>query len=440
MAAALLLPLIALELGHPSLAAAQLDMTVETEFPAPIFQGFYKRFGRVSASDASGQAVVFVGTARRFGTKKQQGVFAEDLFTAANPGSVVILRDEPAPSGKFFRRLSPPYANSSGLITWQARLTGGQQGVFMTGPVNVALAGDTYPGGVGALETFWRPIPTDANEIVFHAGVQDGPIVGGLPVKQAILRCSGGDLNCSDGTGVLSVVAQTGDSAGGRSICNIGPETFSASTYGVAFRAFTQVDCSDALEAPVDTVYRKAFGGSLQLLALQGAASNPTPIPGGTTYQRFKGGPAIQNAGSVAFLGATTGATSDEIVYRCLIGSCPASLPQALLRNGDADIFGNTVSRFESVGIGNANDVSFWAKARHPSIGSRGAGIFVRFNGSGDLTPIALKDESVPNSNSPSTFRRIHRRTSMSPGGRVAFQAKIRRLNGGGASGLYVFQ
>ena len=91
----------------------------------------------------------------------------------------------------------------------------------------------------------------------------------------------------------------------GRQFCDF--SGLDISSYGIAFRASTQLDCSDGGESPLVGIFRMPLFGAIETVALSGETSEPFPVPAGTTYSSINSGPTINNSGTVAFGASTTG-------------------------------------------------------------------------------------------------------------------------------------
>ena len=146
-----------------------------------------------------------------------------------------------------------------------------------------------------------------------------------------------------------------------------------------------------------------------------------------------------EDDGVVAFIGDTAGSQRDKVVYRCDPANCPSvALPEVLAIEGDVDVVGDIINRFESIGIDNSQNVTFNARAETPS-GDRKHGILYWNEGAGFVESLVLKEDAVVNASAPSTFSKIFN-NRISPGGLVSFRAKIKFLAGGKAVGIYQFQ
>ena len=292
----------------------------------------------------------------------------------------------------------------------------------------MALLGDPVPPpGTGLLKDLSFGRITDAGDVVFEATISGGAVILGVEVDQGLFRCTGGDGNCSTGgTGTLQTVLLVNDPVtdrAGREFCRFGE--LAASSFGVAFRADTQLDCANSAEVPLSGVFRKAFVGTVETLALAGDASEPFPSPGGTTYASFVGRPSIENAGTVAFQASTAGVTATSVLYLCQPGLCPASPADAALTRGELDDDGAAFRAFSSPAISAAKDIAFTAKADPPA-GSPYYALYVR-RFSGDVEQLARTNGVVPGLSPTATFRMHLNDPSISAGGKVAFKSRIRR-------------
>jgi hypothetical protein len=215
------------------------------------------------------------------------------------------------------------------------------------------------------------------------------------------------------------------DDRSGRELCHLYQPA--ASDFGVAFYADTKEDCDDGGEFTRRGVFRMAYGGSIQTVALEGEPCEPEPGTGGTTYGLIRNGPDISNDGSVVFKARTTGILSNSVLYLCDSATCPAAPAEAAVIQGQTDPDGNAFKYFSTPAVSDAGDMAFKAKGR----GAAGTvtGVYAR-RGDGTLETLALTGHAVPNLLPQSQFSKIRAKGSgidMSSGGRVAFKAKVRR-------------
>lgn len=423
----------------PLPAHAQLRVVAESlrrtpEGPAVL----YKRFvGLPAVSDAVGNQVAFV--ARVQGSLVSPlGVYAEDDDpTDTGGGSTIAKKDQTSPTGANFTKFNEPSINASGRVTFPALLRAEGRGVFLDGITSVVLKLDDAPtpAGTAFFDTFPASRITDGGDVVFRTSLGNAPVVLGVDVDQGIYRCSGGvSPNCSSqegGSSTLTPLVLRGDLVGGRAICEIGE--YAASSYGIAFRAATQVDCTDALETPVDGVFRRAFGGGFETLALVGNASEPDPM--NTTYGGVSRPPAVTNDGTVAFWSFITGLNAAGL-FVCDPAICPApTMPVLVAQEGIADASDqppdNDLIRFSAPGISDAGDVAFHASL----VGASGRlkGMFVYRQATGLIETIAMKNGVAPKvaaGDPDALFRRFVAPPRMSAGGRMAFHATVRRVSG----------
>jgi hypothetical protein len=420
---------------------AQVDTVIEKGGPTPIPGATYKQFRRPKPGDAPNQGTVFRGKARAIGSSPL-GVFIEDTVSGGAGGSVVVLKGDLAPDGvRTFKQFSGPVINASAEVVWTGKLSGGVQGVFRTGPTNVFLAGDVTPGATGTIKKFDDPLLTDSGSAIIHAQILGGPVIGGVTVDEGVFRCFGGDGDCSGGSGVGEALVLIQDSVGGgRFVCDIDARDYSASDWGISFVATTKVDCNNGGEAGLVGLFRMPFGGSPTAIGFIGDVSNPSPIVGGTTYSRFAGAGGIEDDGVVAFIADTAGSQRDKVVYRCdPAANCPSVvLPEVLAVEGDIDVMGNIISRFESVGIDDVTNVTFNARAETPG-GDRKHGILLWNEAAGFVEPLVLKEDVVLGASAPSTFSKIFN-NRISPAGLVSFRSKIKFDAGGKTVGMYQVQ
>jgi hypothetical protein len=433
-----LFPVLVLLLA-PLQAHAQLRVVAESlrrtpEGPLVVYRRFV---GHPAVGDAAGNQVAFGARVKGTGITPL-GVYVEDGDpTDTGGGSTIAKKDQTSPTGANFTKFNEPSINASGRVTFPALLRADGRGVFLDGVTSVALKLDDAPTGAGTafFDTFPASRITDGGDVVFRASLGNAPIVLGLEINQGIYRCSGGlNPNCSSqegGSSTLTPLVLRGDLVGGRTICAIGE--YAASSYGVAFRATTQVDCLDTLEAPVEGIFRRAFGGGYETIALVGAPSAPDPMI--TTYGGVSRPPAIANDGTIAFWASITGVGAGGI-FVCDPASCPTPTMATLVaQEGIADASdqppNNDLIRFSAPGISDAGDVAFQATLAGAS--GRLKGMFVYRQGTGLIETVALKDGVAPKvdpGDPDAIFRRFFAPPRMSPGGRIAFQATVRRVSG----------
>jgi hypothetical protein len=418
-----------------SVAHAQLDSVAFRFDPAPLVDpATYLAFQRPVVSDTPGPLVAFHAKVRSQTLGGVDGLFTADPVAA---DALVALEGDVAGGANAFRDFYRPYINAGGDVAWSARLVGASQGVFRSGPTPVSLLGDLAPLASGTLSAFDLPAITDDGQVVFQATILAGPPNGTVNVTAVILRCAGGDGNCSTGgTGTLSPLVQIGDPVPdrpGRFLCSFN-SGLSASNFGIAFNATSKLDCANALETAIPAVYRKAFAGALETVAMQGDSSLPFPALGGTTYTSFPDVPAINNAGTLVFLSRVTGVLTETNIYSC-DGTCPAALAALPVENVDLDVDGNILRRLATPRISDAGDISFYANAQGMSGSTRG--VFVWRFATDTNERIAAKGDVVP-SLPGALFGKLDR-PWISPGGRITFSAAVRSA-GSGNRAIFVYQ
>ena len=424
---------VAVALGS-TWATAQVEVsTVALEKDYSPEEGcWYRRFARPAVSDAEEQPVSFFAKTRGV-TSSKKGIF-KDGPGRDDLGSTVVLVGDTSPDSRLFRVPSNPTMNASGGVAFSAGLTGGGKGVFRGDQSLVALLGDSVPGVTGLLAEFSHVVITDDQGVVFWATISGAAEVGGVNVGQGIFRCSGGDGNCSSGTGSLEALVLRNDQVPdrqGRKLCNI--NEVAASNFGVAFVAETREDCADGDDLTRKGVFRMPFAGSIVTLALEGEACEPYAEPGGTAYGLIWTLPDIANDGSVVFQARTTGILTNYALYLCLSSTCPSDPAEAKVITGTVDQDGNVLSRFRLPAVSDAGDIAFTANARGDS--GRVTGVYVR---RAEVTwehppeTVVLQGDIVPDLIPATEFAGLLANTSqldMSPGGKIAFKAKVRRVN-----------
>ena len=389
--------------------------------PAPVPGFRYVNFRGVSVGDAAGPRVAFTG--RMVGVGGRHGIFLED--PDGGPGVALALEDDLGPTGQLFLRFERPSIDGAGHVAWFAHLSAGRRGIFRDGPTTVSVLGDPVPGVAGLLHELSVPVMVDPGLVVFSATLSGGAVVGGVTIDQVILRCGGGDGNCSSGSGTLDVLVSKNDPVPdrpGRRLCDL--REVAASSWGIVFRASTRLDCA-GVDPPVGGVFRQRFGGALETVALAGEAAEPFPAPGGTVYASFVDEAlGIENDGIVVFQASTTQLVGTRAQYVCDPGSCPAAPAVAAVALGDAAPGGGVFRRFSAPAVTDAGDLVFSAVAS----GAPGLvrALYVRHPDDA-IDVLALEGAAVPGSVPPATVRR-YGEPSVSPDGRVVFRAIIRNV------------
>lgn len=217
--------------GHArALAVLALQGDESPAMGSPAF----KKFEDPAISDAAGQHVTFAARTH----DRQTCVFK---MNPAGADAVVACKGDLAPDGHAFRSFSTPTIDNAAEVAWSSLVTGDRAGVFRGDPLIVDLTGDPVPGG-GLVDTFKPALLTASGAVVFVASISGG----GAGVDQGILRCTGGDANCSSGTGALEALVRGNDPVPdrpGREFCSF--LALAASDWGIAFRAGTKVDCTN---------------------------------------------------------------------------------------------------------------------------------------------------------------------------------------------------
>jgi len=424
-----------LALGARRAEPATLEKVAVEGDPAPQPGSFYRRkFQKPAVSDATGARVA--ASVRTF--------INPNCLVSFDPGpgpdAIIVCRKDPSPDGHQFGTLGNPSINITSEPAWAAAVTFARSGVFRGSSMTVAFTGDPSPAGSGFLRKFSSALITDGGDVVFQAIISGGAVVGGVTVDQGFFRCTGGNGLCSTGgTGTLQTLVLKNDPVldrPGRKLCKL--QTLSASTFGIAFLAETQLDCSSTTETPLEGIFRKPFAGAVVTVALQGEPSKPQPAPGGTTYALVAGPVAIEKDGIVAFLGATTGLIGAEMLFLCDPASCPASQADVAVQQGDPDGNGDFFQRFSTPALSDAGDIAFQGRVND---GLRSSGIYIRRLIGGTIATVARLNDVAPGV-SPTAQFTFFAAPSMSPGGKVAFKVRVRQVASSPRTreGLFLFE
>lgn len=385
----------------------------------------YRRFRNPFVSDFPGFGIAFVATSKS-PTTKLNGLFRED--DDPNVAGVVLVQKGDSIGDVKFRKFNRPAINSSGETAFKGLLTTISRGMFRqpaaaSSPTLVAIRNDPVNAvpalpGTNFFDDFGFGDLTNSGIFVFFAEMTGGSI------REAIFQCSGGNGSCVSGigTGTLVPLVVQNDIVDGRQICSFSSTT-TASTWGIGFRAVTKSNCSSVFEVPREGVFRKPFGGPAKLLALEGDPVDPGLAPG-VFYGTFNDRVSIQNTGKTVFQSETEGNLRIDVLFFCDPGAaCPTSaVPEAVIAEGDDDGAGSTFRRMETPQITDAGDIVFGTALKGAR---RGRAIFERTAG-GSLQRIAAKNDPVPGHPDPTATFRLVGPPSVSPGGRIAFSARIK--------------
>jgi len=392
-------------------AHAQLQTVLRKLDPAPVAAGEYKKFRSPVPGDANGGEIAFRATVKAdVGIK---GIWREP---GTGVGSGVASKGDSG-QGFSFRNFKRPVPNAAGDIAWFAFVTPQGSGVFRSqagGGLKVAaLEKSPSPLG-GSYRRFFIPSLTASGRVVFWASIDQGSS------DEAILSCSGGDGDCSTGSGTIEVLAKSGDAISdrpGREVCEF-EEGLHASNWGVAFVASTKSDCAKSAELAKQGVFRKSYTGGIETVALAGEGSS---LGGGfSVYTKFRDRPMIESTGKIVFRSSVSLIANSDALFLCQPPSCPGSPAQMIVEKGQDDALGNTLRKISSARIDDAGDVCFHAKAKGPS--AKGDAIYIR-RAAGTLDRLVSKGNLVPDQPG-ATFRRV-KIPFMSPAGRIAFKGAV---------------
>jgi hypothetical protein len=437
----------------PSARAASLKVVALQAESSPVAGAPYRKFVKrgPAVGGGAGERVVFEGLA--IGTSKVKGIFAEEPGVG---GSVIAQKGGPTGDGGLFRTFKKTFTNpaidSAGTVVLSSKLRGGfGEGVYArkagdTTLTTIVRTGDVaggLPSGFLKRFSYTEPIGLVATTAVaFIADISAVPNVGGVDVDEVIYTCSGGDLNCHVGSGTLTPIVMRGDDVDDRPgdrICDI--THLASSEFGVAFRASVGPDC--LLGPLTPAILRKAFGGSVETLAIEGGTAAFTM----STYTQFRRAIDVANDGTVAFLARTMSQAFIGVrtaMFICDPATCPAAPAEAAVSVGDTLPGGNLIRFFEMprTVISDAGEMAFYAKSNGPQKGK--TGIYIR-RANGTIEKIAEKGDTAPKltlAEPDSVFRSVRKVVAMSDDGRVAFLAKTKRDVGPMKTrqGVFVFE
>jgi len=440
-------------LGATDAEAASLKAVTAQEADSAVTGYRYRRL-KVPEIGDQGDRVVFFGITKANPgfSGKPQGAFAHD---PDGGGHTVGLKFDVTAESDLIRKVVDWDIDSEGNAVYIAKTSGGR-GIYREGPSTVVLSSmpaaglasgvlkefefvqsvfgsDTLgdPFGSEGLDLFGSD--TTGNEaVVFLAKVPGGPVVDGVELDQGVYACAGGDLNCFAGTGTLSLLVTNNtpvSNVPGRELCGI--RKLAASAYGVVVKGESKDDCTDNAEIGLLGLFRKAYNGPLEMLAILGGPAQPDPAPGGTTYSDLGKRFDMNDSGQVVFLARTAGVSSKRSLYLCDT-ACPATPAEQAVPMNMLAPNGDPISDLRAIStrISNAGEIAFWARTK--GLNGRSTFILLRQT-NGTLVTVAEEGGVAPKldpADPIALFRRFDREISISPGGRVAFKAKIKRAYG----------
>jgi hypothetical protein len=421
--------------------AATLKVVALQAEDSPVAGTDYKKFVKrgPAIGGGAGERVVFEALAK--GTSKVKGLFAHEPGAG---GSLLAQKAGMTGDGALFKTFKKTFTNptidTAGTIVLSSKLRNGLgESLYArhagdTTLTPVARTGDVAAGlPSGFLRRFDYPEPIGlvaTTAIAFIVDITDVPNVGGTDVGEVIYTCSGGDLNCHSGTGVLSIIVKVGDDVDDRpgdKVCEI--THLASSEYGVGFRGEVGPDC--LLGPFTQAVMRKAFGGPIETLAYIGG---PAVFPS-SSYTQFRRAIDIANDGTVGFRARTVtllAVGQKTTTFLCDPATCPAAPAEAAVSVGDTLPDGNIIRSMEmpKTVISDAGDFAFYCKS-NGVVGGK-SGIYIRRAG-GMIDTVAEKSDMAPKlslAEPDSFFKSFRKMVEMSSDGRVVFLAKTIRATG----------
>jgi len=383
--------------------------------PSPDSGAAYRRLHLPVASDAAGERIAFYSPT----DGGDRCIFRVD--TAGGPGTLVVCQKDPSPDGRLFLKLQDPSINLSGEPAFASATSFGNDGVYRgIPPTVVALTND--PVGLVFIDNPSNVTITDAGDVVFLA-----QLTGGAPGDAAMLRCSGGDGNCSPntipaGTGTLTTLVRVGDPVpdrAGREICSL--LAARASTFGITFTATTKLDCTDNLELPATGIFRQPFAGAVVTIALVGEGSGVGP----TTWASFRGTPSIANNGKIGFQSGLAG-TPSAALFLCDPATCPAASPTDAVEIGQLDASNNAFRYFSAPSVSDAGDLAFNTRISGGPAGASN-GLYIWRSATDTFDVVVRKLDLVPGIAGAYYSDILQGAPSMTSTGRVAFKARFKR-------------
>jgi hypothetical protein len=404
-------------------ALAQITIAVRND--ANLLGGatILKKFRAGFVGDGSGERIVFRGTVRDT-SGSIQGVFRSD---DTGSGSSIAERDGVAPGGSTYRNFLQPSINGTGDVAWYGFLGDGRSGIFRivggdpSASRRVFDTGAIAPISPGTYQftDFDAPEITESGGVVFWGEAES--TMSSTRVE-GVFICEGGNGDCVAGTAAPFTLASTGDAipgGGGRSVCEF-DRAVRASTYGVAFRAQTRMNCNSLTEASLEGVFRIDFSGAngLELIALAGEVTDLGSV---ATYQLFREAPTIEDDGLVAFTANLSSGPVNEGVFLCdPADGCPGVAAESIVRKSDiVPIVNDELRNFAAPQIADNGDVVFTARPRAGT--GRGPSIYIRRYASGTIERIVTGSSFGPLG---TIFKRIGAHHT-SPSGTVIFRGTV---------------
>lgn len=393
--------------SSPASAAGPLPVALKGQ-PAPLVGYSYSGFDAVDVSDDPARTVAVI--ARMISkTALPHRVSCVVTLTSAGTATAQACTGNPVPGGGTVFSLNHLAMSPAGRVVYDARVKGAAHGIFADALAPVSRAGDPFPGG-GSMNSINYPVATRTEGTVFKAylkGVDDD-------TDEAIVRCVGGDGNCSTGTGAIQTLVRTSDPVvdqPGRLICDL--MEFDATDFGIAFAARTKSACG-ANEASVIGVFRMSFGGGVQTIAMEGAPADPA----GTTYDALDDRPSLDEVGFLTFRSEPPELPRSPRIFLCDPVACPAAKAVPVAIKGTLDDTGKALGGYSEAVLGPPGELVFAAKY------TGGCGIFVR-RADGEIAAVQRKGDVLASVGGALQCGLL---PSMSPGGKIVFIDNVQPL------------
>jgi hypothetical protein len=398
-------------------AHAVINTVILQGDPSPNGGAAYRRPREFDVADLAAERAGFICPT----SGGDKCIYLVDPNGAPGTGTVVACQKDQSPDNRLYSKFRSLSVNALGIPLFAARTTVGFDGVYR-GIVQTVVVLTNDPLGPQFLDNMSNTVLTDVGDAVFLT-----ELTGGAPGDTAILRCSGGDGNCSPntvppGTGTLTTLVRLGDSVpdrAGREFCSL--IGLDASSFGVTFTATTALDCTDAMEVPLTGIFRRPFAGAVATVALVGEASGVGP----TTWVNFRGIPTIANGGKIGFEADLAG-TPSTALFVCDPATCPAASPTEAIGIGELDGSGNALRTFSAPSISDAGDLVFNTRLTGGPAGSTN-GVFIWRSATDTVVPVATRFDAVPGMPGAIFSNLLVGPPRFSPAGKVLFKARIKR-------------
>src|SRR5262249_26687982 len=154
--------------------------------------------------------------------------------------------------------------------------------------------------------------------------------------------------------------------------------------------ATTQMNCADSMELPATGIFRRPFAGAVTTVALVGEATGIGP----TTWASFRGTPAIANNGKIGFSAGLAGTPAGGLFF-CDPAVWPAAGPVGGAQPGELGGSGTAFRYSGGPAVSDAGDLAFNTRVSGGPDGVT-SGTYVWRSASDTFDVIARRIDPVP--------------------------------------------